>query len=157
MTERSNDIPSAQDAVKPLERARAGTLLLPRSRIRVVVADDSDALRRGIADLLGTECEVTTALPGGAGLIETVSAMRPDVAVVDIALSGKSSLDTIRAISEKSPSTKVVVFSAYKEQACVRAARNAGARAYVFKSAPRTLISSIRAVARGELRFPDSA
>jgi DNA-binding NarL/FixJ family response regulator len=152
---RSKESQAVQEASEPAGVQTPASTQDPR--IRVVVTDGSDAIREHVSQLLGRDCDVVAVCSDGRGMVGTVAALRPDVAVMDIAIAGASCLDTIRAIAETSPQTKVVVFSAYREQVCVRAARVAGARAYVFKSEPMMLLPSIMAVVRGECRFPDPA
>jgi DNA-binding NarL/FixJ family response regulator len=68
-----------------------------------------------------------------ASLLEGVSRLRPDVAVVDVSLAENRSLGWLREVRRRSPGLKVVVLSVHDEDSVCQAAIKAGADAVVLK------------------------
>jgi DNA-binding NarL/FixJ family response regulator len=81
----------------------------------------------------------------------------PDVALVDLELPPASGIEAIANVLACSPQTRVLVFTAYKNDERVIGAIEAGAHGYLLKGTPRQQIfDAIRSVASGETVF-DSA
>jgi DNA-binding NarL/FixJ family response regulator len=89
------------------------------SRVRVVLADDDVLLREGLASLLDRSgLEVVGQAGNAAELVELVGQQQPDLAVVDIRMPPKHSiegLEAARVIQRDFPQTAVVVLSAHVE------------------------------------------
>ena len=122
-------------------------------KIRIVLADDHEMVRSGVRRAL--EAEPDMAVVGeaadGRTCVELVARLRPDVAVVDIAMPGGGGLDAIRRVSAAGLDTRMIVLSIYKNDAYLYQAFAAGARAYVLKpTLTPNLMEAIRAVRRGE-------
>ena len=86
--------------------------------LRVAIADDSALLRRGLAALLSSEgLEVVCEAADGRELLECVSALRPDVAVVDIRMppGGNAGLAAAIEIRERFPTVGVLILSQFLE------------------------------------------
>ncbi len=121
--------------------------------ITVVVIEDHALLRDAIRAFI-RECD-DIQIVGEAGTADEgsslVAARQPTIALLDINLPGKSGLDVARRIQTQSPSTRVLVLTAYDYPQYVRAVIQAGAYGYILKSATRDqVLDAIRAVARGE-------
>ena len=122
-------------------------------RISVVIIEDHtllrDAIRSFVAESpdLSIVGEATTA-DEGANMVAT---RRPDVALLDINLPGKSGLQAARRIRAESPDTRVLILTAYDYPQYVRATLELGARGYLLKSATaEQVVAALRAVGRGE-------
>jgi len=120
--------------------------------LRIVVVADHDVLRAGTRQVLETTDDIVVV--GEAGDWETalavVAEQRPDVALVDIQLSGRNGIDLARRLSVEHPGTRVVIVSAYDEDDFVRKAFEAGVAGYLLKTMPRgDLINAVRAVGQG--------
>lgn len=101
---------------------------------RVLIVDDRAAFRRQLrALLLRAGLEVV----GEAGDIPAAEAlvisMQPDLAIVDVFLSGTSGIEGIRRLKALAPRLRVILMSAYHESAWKEAALAAGAEAFVPK------------------------
>jgi DNA-binding NarL/FixJ family response regulator len=123
--------------------------------IRVVVVDDEALIRGGLRLLIGreTDLELVGEAGDGAGALELIRRLRPDVALLDIRMPGIDGLAALRAISADPAlaGTRVVVVTTFETDANVFAALQAGAAGFVLKDAePEELIRAIRVVAGGE-------
>ncbi len=119
--------------------------------IRVVVADDHEVVRAGVRAVLASEPDVTVVGEAidAASALQSVSALVPDVLLLDLGLPGDG-LTVLRATQERSGSTRVLVLSMHSDGPHVRAALDAGAAGYVVKGAGvEALVSALRAVAAG--------
>lgn len=121
--------------------------------IRVVLADDHAVVREGTRQILEQEpeLEVVGEAVDGPSAIEMVRRERPDVAVLDMRLPGRSGVDVTREIAAEVPGTRILVLSAYDDEEYVAAAIQAGALGYMLKTATeRELVDAVTAVARGQ-------
>lgn len=126
----------------------------PKSeQIRVVVADDHALMRRSLRRLLESEQDIEVIaeaddLPGAA---HHVHGRRPHVLVLDLAMSGTSSLQTITQLRQRVPDTQIVVVTMEENPAFAQRALAAGALGFVLKDhADTDLLEAVRAADRGE-------
>jgi DNA-binding NarL/FixJ family response regulator len=118
----------------------------------VVVVDDHEVLRAGTRQVLETTDDIVVV--GEADTWEAALALidehSPDVALVDIQLSGHNGIDLARQLATDHPRTRVVILSAYDDDAFIRRAFEAGVAGYLLKTMPRDeLINAVRAVGMG--------
>jgi RNA polymerase sigma factor (sigma-70 family) len=105
--------------------------------LRLVIVDDHELVRTGfVATLAHDERFAVVAATGSAreGLA-AARRLRPDVAVVDLRLPDMSGVELCRALRAELPGTPVIILSAYGSEDTVREAMDAGASAYLTKSA----------------------
>lgn len=119
----------------------------------IVLTDDHVVMRSGLRMLLDAEEDFRVVAE--AGDIETtlryLRAHCPAVLVLDIMLSGDSSLPEIPTLREASPQTAIVVLTMHADPAFAREALRAGAHGYVLKeAADADLVEAVRLAARGE-------
>ena len=124
-----------------------------RRRIRVVLVDDHELVRRGLREVLGEAGGI--AVVGEAGTLRdglrSVSALRPDVVLTDLRLPDGSGLDLVRALARCDPQVRVVCLTALADPDAVHAAILAGARAYLLKEIRSgDLAEAVRRVAAGQ-------
>jgi DNA-binding NarL/FixJ family response regulator len=113
----------------------------------VLLADRHQDLLDGVRGLLETAFDTVVMVADEASLLEGVSRLRPDVAVVDVSLAENRSLGWLREVRRRSPGLKVVVLSVHDEDSVCRAAIKAGADAVVLKRAIATdLLATIARV-----------
>lgn len=129
--------------------------------IRVLLVDDHAILRAGLAALLGLEpdMEVVGQASTGEEAIERLTALRPDVVVMDLAMPGMGGLETTRQIAAMGQGTRVLVLTSHAEAEYLLPVLEAGGNGYVQKTnADQDLIEAIRVVARGEVfLYPHAA
>lgn len=121
--------------------------------IKVILADDHDLMRRSLRLLLDGEAdlEVIAEADELPLVVRHVQGHRPHVLVLDLNLSGVSSIEAISGLREGAPETQVVVVSMEENPLFAQRALNAGALGYVLKSsADDELAEAVRAAARGE-------
>jgi len=120
--------------------------------IRVVIADDHQILRQGLAQLLQAagDIDVVGEAADGHRALDHVRAMEFDVLLLDMSMPGKSGVELIRQVKAEKPRLRILVLSMHEEhQYAVRAIR-AGASGYLTKeSAAGELVAAIRKVAGG--------
>jgi DNA-binding NarL/FixJ family response regulator len=124
--------------------------------IRVLVADDHDIIRAGLRGLLSPEAdiEVVTEASTGQQAVALSRQLKPDVVLIDVRMPGLDGLAAARAIVHESPSTRVIVCTAFQSAEYLRGAVASGASGYVLKTATRAeLLAAIRRVAAGEQTF----
>lgn len=128
------------------------TALSARRVVRIVVADDHAAVRRGLVQLLHAEEDLRVVAEAAdlGGACRAVREHLPDVLLLDLNMPGGSSLSAIPAILQRAPTTAVVILTMQDDPAYERRARSAGAAGYVLKDAADVeLVSVLRAAAPG--------
>ena len=121
-------------------------------QIDVVVVDDHQLFRTGLAEVLAREGlnVVGTAADGDAAL-KLVVETAPDVVLMDLEMPGLSGVETTREISRTAPRTHVVVLTVSAEEQSVFDAIAAGASGYLLKGTSlESLVAAIKAAAAGE-------
>jgi DNA-binding NarL/FixJ family response regulator len=120
--------------------------------ISVLLADDHGVLRDGLRRLLeaNSDIRVCALADNGRDALEKATAMRPDVALLDIAMPVLSGIEATRAIVAASLKTAVVILSMHSSADLVREALRAGARGYLLKEAAgEEVVKAVRTVAAG--------
>ena len=123
------------------------------SRIKILVADDHALLREGIIAILKLhdDVEVVGEASDGMDAIQKAHKLKPDIVLMDIAMPGLGGLEATVEIKKTAPNIKILVLSQYDDREYVSRLIKAGVSGYILKHAVGTdLLSSIRAVARGE-------
>ncbi len=121
--------------------------------IRILLADDHALVREGTRRLLETESDVEVVAEAASGeeAIDAARRLRPDIAIIDIAMPGIGGIEATRAIKIHCPGTAVLILSAYDDEPYLMALIDAGAAGFLLKSVHgEELIKAVRAVARGE-------
>ena len=133
--------------VKPNRRALR--LEIRDVTMRILIADDHAAVRRGIRTLLESHegWQVSGEAIDGQDAIEQAGRLRPDLVVIDISMPRLNGLEAARRIRQALPATQVVVLTAHENDELREEARRAGARGLVFKSeADQSLLSTIESL-----------
>jgi two-component system response regulator NreC len=121
--------------------------------IQVVVADDHALMRHSLRRLLEGQqnIEVIAEAENLTGAVEQVHDRRPHVLVLDLAMSGVSSLQTVGQLREQVPDTQIVVVTMEENPAFAQRALAAGALGFVSKDhADTDLPEAVRAAALDE-------
>jgi DNA-binding NarL/FixJ family response regulator len=128
--------------------------------IRILLVDDHAVLRSGLEALLELEpdLEVVGGVGSGEEAIQRVSALRPDVVVMDLDMPGMGGLEATEKIDALGLSTRVLVLTSHEEERSLLAVLEAGGSGFVHKTkAEQDLIDAIRTVARDEVFLYPSA
>jgi DNA-binding NarL/FixJ family response regulator len=121
-------------------------------KLRILVADDHELVRRGIRGILRARrgWTVVGEAMDGREAIEKANRLKPDVAILDISMPGLDGLQATRRIREAVPSTEIVVLTMHESDQMVRRILDAGARGYVLKSDLAThLVKAVKNVSVG--------
>jgi DNA-binding NarL/FixJ family response regulator len=124
--------------------------------IRVLIADDHPLIRAGLGSTLASEPDIL--LVGEASSGEEAQRLcqdqRPDVLLLDLRMPGPSALETVACLRQYCPETKVLMLTAYDDEAHVHWLVEAGVAGYLLKDeAPATVVQAIRAVMDGGAWF----
>lgn len=119
--------------------------------IRVLIADDHEIVRRGLASVFkDSEVRIVGEATDAEEAVKLVRKLRPDVVTLDVRLGTSDGIDAIKMIRESSPDTKIVMLSTFDSPTYIARAVSAGASDYVLKTASRQeLITAITNAARG--------
>ena len=120
--------------------------------IRVLVVDDHDLFRAGIASLLAAQpnIEVVAQASGGRKGVQLASELRPDVVLMDLRMPDLEGPDATRAILERLPATRVLALTVLSSEGEVAAALQAGASGFLAKDTPiEDVVTAVRAAAGG--------
>jgi DNA-binding NarL/FixJ family response regulator len=123
------------------------------SPIRVLLADDHALVRAGFRALLAglADIEVVGEAADGQQALRLVAERRPDIVLMDIAMSGLNGLAATERIAQEWPAVRVVILSMHANEEYVLHALRAGARGYLLKDAGLSELElAVRAVAAGE-------
>jgi DNA-binding NarL/FixJ family response regulator len=121
--------------------------------IRVLVVDDHPIVRAGLVGLLGIETDMDVVGEAGNGeeSLAQVTALDPDVVLMDLRMPGLDGVAAITRITAEFPACRVLVLTTYDTDADILLAVAAGASGYLLKDTPRLqLVEAVRAAARGE-------
>jgi DNA-binding NarL/FixJ family response regulator len=127
--------------------------------VRVVLADDHDLVRSGIAALLSLVdgVEVIAEARSGEELIALVEQLQPDLVLTDITMPGMDGLAAVAQIHSRWPQVRLVVLSMHHTIEFVKRAVANGACGYLMKNAPSfELNQAIRSVIAGGSYFSPS-
>jgi len=125
----------------------------PAAAIRILIADDHEVVRIGLAALLDAQDGFEVVGQAGSGTEATRLARqhRPDVVVMDIRMPNGSGIDACRAITSELDATPVIMLTSHADSEALFDAIDAGASGYVLKRVGSTeLVDAVRSVARGE-------
>jgi len=126
------------------------------ARLRVVLADDHQLFRQGLAALLATVdgIEVVAEAGDGEAAVRAVARERPDVALVDLQMPGGGGIAAIREITERHPDVATLVLTMFDDDDSLFGAMRAGARGYVLKDADdEELIRALVTVGNGGVTY----
>jgi DNA-binding NarL/FixJ family response regulator len=120
--------------------------------MRVLVVDDHDLFRAGLARLLALQpgMEVVAQASSGRMGVRLAEELHPDVVLMDLRMPDLDGFEATRAILDSQPSARVVALSASVEEVDVAAAMQAGACGFLVKDAPiDEVVVAVRAAAQG--------
>ncbi len=115
-----------------------------KKRLRVVVADDSKPMLETVVRLLTPRFDVVGRAADGKAAQEMIDHLKPDIAVLDVSMPFKTGIEIAADLKTRASKVKVVIISAHDDEYYIRAARDAGASAYIVKTGlPGELIPAI--------------
>lgn len=124
--------------------------------IRVLIVDDHQLFREGLAALLAAaaETEVVGTAGSGAEAIAQTAALTPDVVLMDIQMPDMNGIEATRRILADRPEVGVIMLTMLEDDDSLFAAMRAGARGYILKGADKAeVLRALTAVAGGDALF----
>jgi DNA-binding NarL/FixJ family response regulator len=134
---------------------------MDQKRIGVFLLDDHEIVRRGVADLLAAEPDITVVGEAGtaASALARIPALKPDVAILDVRLPDGDGVSVCREIRSKMPEVACLMLTSFGDDEALFDAIMAGAAGYVLKQIRGTdLVGAVRTIASGQsLLDPEAA
>jgi len=121
---------------------------------KILIVDDHPLVRAGLAQLIGdtTDLEVCGEAGDMSSALKLLDAMTPDLAIIDLSLSGGSGLDLIERIKARNKEILILVASMHDESLYAERVLALGARGYINKQeAQEKIILAIRQVVNGKI------
>ena len=125
-------------------------------RIRVLIVDDHEVVRRGLAAVLALweEVELIGEARDGEQAVAAYGEWKPDVVLLDLRMEPVDGIEALRRIRESDPAARVIALTSFVDAQHVLPAVEAGASGYLLKTAdPDEIVAAIRAVASGRSMF----
>lgn len=122
-------------------------------KIRVLISDDHDVVRRGLRALLETEddIEIVGEAADGVEAVLKARSLRPDVTLLDLMMPRKNGIEVIGDIKQETPDARILVLTSFSDDEKVFSAIKAGALGYLLKeTSPDELLQAVRDVYHGE-------
>jgi two-component system, NarL family, response regulator DesR len=121
--------------------------------VRVLIAEDQAMVRGALASLLALEAdiEVVAQVSRGDEVVPAAVAARPDVALLDIEMPGRSGLDAAEELGRTVPGCRILILTTFGRPGYLRRAMEGGASGFLLKDAPaHELAAAIRRAVAGE-------
>jgi DNA-binding NarL/FixJ family response regulator len=129
---------------------------MDNSTIDLLLADDSEAARKGLKALLKPVADIRLLgeASGGQEAVKLAEELQPDIILMDLHMPDINGIEATRQIVNTSPHIAVLVITMYDDDGSVFAAMQAGARGYLLKGASKNeMLRAIRDVAGGAAIF----
>jgi DNA-binding NarL/FixJ family response regulator len=120
---------------------------------RVLIADDDDLMRAGLAELLSGEAgiEVVGEASTGREAVERARRLGPDVVLMDVRMPDLDGIGATREVTRASPRARVLILTTFEQDDYVFGALRAGASGFLLKrTRPEDLIAAVRTIAAGD-------
>jgi DNA-binding NarL/FixJ family response regulator len=124
--------------------------------MRILVADDHEAVRKGVCTILASrsEFEVCGEAANGEEAIEKAISLKPDLVILDINMPVLGGFGAAKEIQRLLPEVRILFFSMHDSGQFVDEAKKAGVQGFVAKDrAGETLVMAVDALLRGQTFF----
>jgi DNA-binding NarL/FixJ family response regulator len=120
---------------------------------RVLIADDDDLMRAGLAELLSGDdsLEIVGQARTGREAVERTRTLKPDVVLMDVRMPDMDGIAATAELGGAAPDVKVLILTTFEQDDYIFGALRAGASGFLLKrTPPEELIAGVRTVASGD-------
>jgi DNA-binding NarL/FixJ family response regulator len=137
---------------------RISTVAEQKSLIRILVVDDSPAIRRYLRGILEQQqgWRVCDEARNGQDAVDRFRQIQPDVVVLDFQMPGMNGLDAARALTQLSPETPILMVTLYLTKQLSEEAQKVGVRGACAKTDLHCVVDAVGALLREETYFPQA-
>ena len=125
-------------------------------KIRILVADDFESVRKGVCAILSTrvDVEVCAEAANGEEAVHKAKELKPDIVIMDFSMPVMDGLEASKRILLELPEMRILMFSMHKMEALTQAAKSAGVSGFVTKGeSAQNLLQALDSVLRKEPFF----
>jgi DNA-binding NarL/FixJ family response regulator len=120
---------------------------------RVLIADDDDLMRAGLAELLTADPEIDIVGQAATGrqAVDRARRLAPDIVLMDVRMPDLDGIVATRELSRTAPSVKVLILTTFEQDDYIFGALRAGASGFLLKrTRPEDLIAAVHTIAAGD-------
>jgi len=120
---------------------------------RVLIADDDDLMRAGLAELLTVDPEIEVAGQAATGreAVEQARRLTPDVVLMDVRMPDLDGIAATRKLARAAPGVRVLILTTFEQDDYVFGALRAGASGFLLKrTRPEELLAAVHTIAAGD-------
>jgi DNA-binding NarL/FixJ family response regulator len=124
--------------------------------LRVLIADDHEAVRKGVAGILESrgDIEICGEAANGEEAVRKAHELNPDLIIMDFTMPVMDGLEASRRILKVAPETPILMFSMHKMETLTEQAKNAGTRGFVTKGeSAENLLRAVDRIMRNDAFF----
>jgi DNA-binding NarL/FixJ family response regulator len=128
-------------------------------KIRIIVAEDHQLIRKSLVDLIDSdrECRVVAEVNNGDDLVTEYFRVNPDLIVVNMILPHMNGIEAIEEIKRRDRRVKALFMSSHWDDVLIYQGYRCGGKGYFYRGDnSRKVINSIREIHSGEICFPDN-
>ena len=123
--------------------------------MKILIVDDHELIRSGLANLLSQhKYDVVAEAATSSQASALINTQKPEIVLVDINLGSSSGIDLINEMKKSGSKSKFVVLTMQDDNQTLESAKEAGAIAFITKSAPTdSLLEILQAITTGSDKF----
>ena len=132
---------------------------MDKAKVKVFLVDDHPLVREWLTNLIQQQPDLVICgeSDDGPPALQAITAMKPDVIIVDISLKHGSGIELIKNLKVLHPGMAIIVLSMHDERLYAERALRAGARGYIMKSeTAKKMVAAIRQVMAGKIYMSDN-
>lgn len=125
--------------------------------LKILIADDHEAVRKGIRRLLATHIgwEVLAEAVDGRDAVGKAAQLKPDLILLDVGMPHMNGFQAAKKILNSAPETKVLMVTVNADKHSAQEARHVGVHGFISKiDVVRDLVHAIEAIQGGQIFFP---
>lgn len=142
-----------------MEHLTSARIVMTKPNVRVLIADDHNLVRAGIAALLHQDPQISIVgeAADGKEAVEKAQTLSPHIVLLDIAMPVIDGIEATRSIVRRCPDVSVIVLTQHDSEEYIRRMVEVGAKGYLLKSSlAQDLLTAIHVVGDGEEFFASS-